>query len=42
MRAIGEEREPYPGFDIAVRAHELVDAVYRSAAQGGENVAVTS
>jgi hypothetical protein len=40
MRAIAEERERYPGFDIAVRAHELVDAVYRSAAQGGAEVAI--
>jgi predicted dehydrogenase len=35
LRAISEGREPFPGFDVAVRAHELVDAVYRSAADGG-------
>jgi predicted dehydrogenase len=40
LRAIAEEREPYPGFDVAVRAHELVDAVYRSAAAGGAEVAI--
>jgi predicted dehydrogenase len=35
LRAISEGRDPFPGFDVAVRAHELVDAVYRSAADGG-------
>jgi predicted dehydrogenase len=34
LRALSEEREPDPGFDVGVRAHELVDAVYRSAAEG--------
>jgi predicted dehydrogenase len=42
LRALSEERDPYPGFDVAVRAHELVDAVYRSAADGGNEVAITS
>ncbi|MBI4571634.1 MAG: hypothetical protein HY723_06750, partial [Chloroflexi bacterium] len=40
LRALAEERDPYPGFDIAVRAHELVDAVYRSAANEGQQVEV--
>jgi predicted dehydrogenase len=35
LRAIAEDRDPFPGFDVALRAHELVDAVYRSAADGG-------
>jgi len=41
LRAIAEERDPYPGFDVGVRAHELVDAVYRSAAAGGNEVTIT-
>jgi predicted dehydrogenase len=40
LRALADERDPFPGFDVALRAHELVDAVYRSAAQGGAEVAV--
>ena len=38
LRALAEERDPFPGFDVAIRAHELVDAVYRSAADGGAEV----
>ncbi len=38
LKSINEERSPYPGFDVAVRAHEIVDAVYRSAADGGDEV----
>ncbi len=38
LRALAEERDPFPGFDVAIRAHELVDAVYRSAAEGGEEI----
>jgi predicted dehydrogenase len=38
LRSIIEERDPFPGFDVALRAHELVDAVYRSAADGGSAV----
>jgi predicted dehydrogenase len=33
---VAEGRRPFPGFEVAVRAHELVDAVYRSAAEGRE------
>jgi predicted dehydrogenase len=40
LRALSEEREPFPGFDVGLRAHELVDAVYRSAAEGGQEVAL--
>jgi len=36
LKSINAEQAPYPGFDVAVRAHEIVDAVYRSAADGGE------
>ncbi|MEX0787073.1 MAG: Gfo/Idh/MocA family oxidoreductase [Dehalococcoidia bacterium] len=38
LKALSEGRPPYPGFDVGLRAHELVDAVYRSAAQGGAEV----
>jgi predicted dehydrogenase len=38
LRALSEGRTPFPGFDIALRAHELVDAVYRSAAEAGAEV----
>ena len=38
LRSLSEERDPFPGFDIGLRAHELVDAVYRSAAEGGGEV----
>jgi UDP-N-acetyl-2-amino-2-deoxyglucuronate dehydrogenase len=36
VRDLAEGRSPFPGFEVAVRAHELVDAVYRSAAEGRE------
>ncbi len=36
LRALEEGRAPFPGFEVAVRAHVLVDAVYRSAAEGRE------
>ncbi len=39
LRAVSEERDASPGFDLGLRAHELVDAVYRSAAEGGQEVA---
>ena len=38
LRALSEDAVPFPGFDVALRAHELVDAVYRSAAQDGEQI----
>ena len=34
LRDLTEGRRPFPGFEVALRAHELVDAVYRSAAEG--------
>lgn len=39
LRALSEGTTPFPGFDVALRAHALVDAVYRSAAEGGAEVA---
>ena len=38
LRALSEERDPFPGFDIGLRAHRLVDAAYRSAADGAHSV----
>ena len=38
LRALSEERDPFPGFDIGLRAHHLVDAAYRSAAEDGLTV----
>jgi predicted dehydrogenase len=40
LRAIAEGKAPYPGFDVAVRSHEVVDAIYRSAAEGGARVSL--
>jgi len=36
LRDLATGRRPFPGFEVALRAHELVDAVYRSAAEGRE------
>jgi predicted dehydrogenase len=35
-------RPPEPGLDVALEAHRLVDAAYRSAAGGGAPVGVSS
>jgi UDP-N-acetyl-2-amino-2-deoxyglucuronate dehydrogenase len=35
LGAVAEGRPPAPGLDVAVEAHRLADAVYRSAAAGG-------
>ncbi|MGB2695200.1 MAG: Gfo/Idh/MocA family oxidoreductase [Dehalococcoidia bacterium] len=42
LRSLKEERDPFPGFDVGLRAHELVDAVYRSAADGGARVRLSA
>ncbi|MBF6599773.1 MAG: Gfo/Idh/MocA family oxidoreductase [Dehalococcoidia bacterium] len=34
LRAVSDGREAWPGFDVAVYAHEVVDAIYRSAREG--------
>jgi len=36
LKALEDGRTPFPGFDVGVRAHVLVDAAYRSAAEGRE------
>lgn len=38
LDAISKGEEPFPGFPLALEAHRVVDAVYRSAAAGGEEV----
>jgi predicted dehydrogenase len=35
-------RPPEPGLDAALEAHRLVDAAYRSAADGGAPIGVSS
>ena len=35
LAALADGRQPEPGLDVAVAAHRLADAVYRSAALGG-------
>jgi myo-inositol 2-dehydrogenase / D-chiro-inositol 1-dehydrogenase len=38
FKALESGTVPYPGFDIALEAHVLADAIYRSAAASGEEV----
>ncbi len=38
LRAISDEREPSPGLDDGLRVQALVDAAYRSAASGGQQM----
>ena len=38
IRCVAEGRPAWPDFDVALRAHRLADAVYRSAAAGGDAV----
>jgi predicted dehydrogenase len=40
LKALAERRPPSPPFAAALRAHEIVDAAYRSAASGGGPVKV--
>jgi len=40
LQALIEEPDAFPGFDVAVAAHRLVDAVYRSAADHGRVVSL--
>jgi len=34
LKAVSEDRPAYPDFDVALYAHEVVDAIYRSAEEG--------
>ena len=38
LQALAEDRDPHPGFDVALGAHKLVDAAYRSAAEDGRRI----
>ncbi len=38
LRAISEGGTPFPDFGVALEAHRVVDAIYRSAAAGGSEV----
>ena len=40
ISCVVDGRPAWPDFDVALRAHTLADAVYRSAASGGDAVAV--
>jgi predicted dehydrogenase len=39
--AVVDGRSPEPGLEEALTAHRLVDAAYRSAAQGGTPITLT-
>ncbi len=38
LKAVAEGRDPFPDFHVGLEAHRIVDAVYRSAAAGGDAV----
>ena len=38
LKAVAERRDPFPDFRVALEAHRIVDAIYRSAAAGGTAV----
>jgi predicted dehydrogenase len=40
LKALSDGSEPFPDFALALEAHRLVDAIYRSAAAGGEQIAL--
>jgi predicted dehydrogenase len=40
VAAVRDQRPAYPDFATAVRAHAVIDALYRSAATGGAPIAV--
>jgi len=40
LTAVAEGREPFPDFAVALQAHRVVDAIYRSAAGGGREIAL--
>jgi predicted dehydrogenase len=41
LRAVQEGIQPFPDFEVALEAHRIVDAVYRSAALGGDVVTLS-
>ncbi|MEX0683551.1 MAG: Gfo/Idh/MocA family oxidoreductase [Dehalococcoidia bacterium] len=40
LKALCEDRQPFPDFHTALEAHRVVDAIYRSGAAGGAEVAL--
>jgi predicted dehydrogenase len=40
LKAVSEDRSPFPDFRVALEAHRVVDAIYRSGAAGGRPVAL--
>jgi len=40
LKALTEDAPPFPGFGLALEAHRLVDAIYRSSSADGEAVAL--
>ncbi len=38
LRAVAADEQPFPDFRVALEAHKVVDAIYRSAALGGEAI----
>ena len=38
LKALTEERAPFPDFHTALEAHRVVDAIYRSGESGGPEV----
>jgi predicted dehydrogenase len=38
LKAVAEDRDPFPNFRTALEAHRVVDAIYRSGAVGGERI----
>jgi predicted dehydrogenase len=42
LRAVAEDRTPFPDFGVAFEAHKVVDAIYHSAEANGELVALSN
>ena len=42
LDAVAAGRPPEPGLDVALEAHRLIEAAYRSAALGGAPIEVSS
>lgn len=40
LTAVSRGEDPFPGFAVALAAHRVVDAIYRSAASGGNQISL--
>ena len=38
LDALSKGREPFPNFEVAIEAHRIIDAIYRSAAARGDEI----